>query len=36
MNRSPAPFSSRPPAPRNPSSRSAPVISELGITSPVG
>src|SRR3990170_817501 len=36
MKRSPRPFSSRPPAPRRPSSRSAPVISEPGTTRPVG
>src|SRR5437667_86136 len=36
MNRSPSPLRSWPPAPRRPSSSSAPVISEPGITSPVG
>src|SRR5437867_4195460 len=36
MNRSPSPFLRWPPAPRSPSSSKAPVMSEPGITSPVG
>src|SRR5262252_6625720 len=36
MKRSPWPFKSLPPAPRSPSSRRAPVISEFGTTRPVG
>src|SRR5881397_3281664 len=36
MNRSPRPLSSRPPAPRSPSSSSAPVMRELGTMRPVG
>src|SRR5207244_1760031 len=36
MYRSPRPLRRCPPAPRSPSSRSAPVIRESGITSPVG
>src|SRR5712692_10195517 len=36
MNRSPSPLRRWPPAPRSPSSNKAPVMSEPGITSPVG
>src|ERR671911_293033 len=36
MYRSPAPFRSSPPAPRSPSSSSAPVMSEPGMTSAGG
>src|SRR5215470_16432239 len=36
MKRSPLPLRSLPPAPRNPSSSRAPVISEFGTTRPVG
>ncbi len=36
MKRSPLPLSSLPPAPRSPSSSSAPVMSEFGTTRPVG
>src|SRR3989442_1263196 len=36
MKRSPVPLSRRPPAPRRPSSRSAPVMSNFGTNGPVG